>query len=138
MFRVFVAALLIAVIAPTAFAQDGATRRATKVIRAQEKEVLNRVTQRIEWDKQLTGSTLQVEVQPGGSVLLKGSVMSEAAKARALDLVETTTGVNTVTDELAVVKAVKVHEARPAPTYGNESAAPQVTLPAESRLIVKP
>ncbi len=136
MFRLLSATLLLALIAPTAFAQDGATRRATKAIRAQEKELLNRVTQRIEWDKQLTGSTLQVEVQPGGAVLLKGSVMNEAAKARAVDLVENTTGVATVTDELAVVKSIKVHEARPAASVV-ESGQP-VVLPAESRLIVKP
>ena len=127
---------ILALMTPVAFGQDGATRRATRTIRAQEKEVLNRVTQRIEWDKQLTGSTLQVEVQPGGAVLLKGSVKNDAAKARALDLVESTTGVTTVTDELAVVKNVRVIEARPSAPTGEvtQSAA----VPAESRLIVRP
>lgn len=126
----------------TAPAQDLATRRANRTILAQEREILNRVTQRIEWDKQLTGSTLKVEVQPGGMVLLKGSVMSESAKARAADLVENTTGVNGVTDELAVVRNVKVIDAttdapvdevatRPAP-------APAPAAPSASRVILKP
>ena len=104
--------LLVAPLVPTiASGQDMATRRANKTILAQEREVLNRVTQRIEWDKQLTGSTLKVEVQQGGSVFLRGSVMSDSAKARAVDLVENTTGVTSVTDELAVVKSVNVIDA---------------------------
>ena len=137
MIRPILAALTtLALVTPVAFTQDFATRRANRVVHAQEKELLNRVTQRVEWDKQLAGSTLQVEVQPGGAVLLKGSVMSDAAKARAVDLVENTTGVETVTDELAVVKSVKVHEAK-SPSRSSESAQ-STQLPSESRIISKP
>ena len=133
------AALVIVLVATSGFAQDAATRRANRTIRAQEKEVLNRVTQRVEWDKQLTGSTLQVEVQPGGTVVLKGSVMSEAAKVRAVDLVENTTGVESVIDELAVVKSVKIHDASSSPA-GSTSASASATAapPTVSRIISKP
>ena len=131
--------LLVLALAPSAtFAQDMATRRANRTIRAQEKEILDRVTQRVEWDKQLTGSTLQVEVQPGGMVLLKGSVMSAAAKARAVDLVENTTGVESVTDELAIVKAVKVYEAPSSTATTSAPVAAPTTVPTVSRIISKP
>ena len=128
--------LTLAVGGSISFAQDRATRQANKTIRAQEKEVLNRVTQRVEWDKQLTGSTLHVEVKPGGAVVLKGSVMSEAARARAVDLVESTTGVETVTDQLAVVKNGKVIQAKSAARAAD--ASDPASGPSESRIITQP
>lgn len=51
-------------------------------IEAQDREVLGRVVRRIEWDKQLVGSTIQYVVQPGGTVVLRGSVLSPAVKLR--------------------------------------------------------
>ncbi len=134
----FLVLLTLALVPSASFAQDMATRRANRTIRAQEKEILDRVTQRVEWDKQLTGSTLQVEVQPGGMVLLKGSVMSATAKARAVDLVENTTGVESVTDELAIVKAVKVYEAPTTATTTSAPLAAPVSVPTVSRVISKP
>ena len=44
---------------------------------------------------------------------MRGSVIDEAAKARAVDLVENTVGVTRVVDELAVIKDVKVIRPRP-------------------------
>ena len=129
--------LTLTLISSVALAQDLATRRAVKQIRAQEKEVLNRVTQRIEWDKQLTGSMLQIEVQPGGSVLLKGSVPSESAKLRAIDLVENTTGVATVTDEVAISHGSRVIEAKSAPASARSTEVIE-SVPSESRVISKP
>ena len=137
MFRSTAAALLtLTLVSSVALAQDLATRRANRTIRAQEKEVLNRVTQRIEWDKLLTGSMLQVEVLPGGSVLVKGSVPSESAKLRAIDLVENTTGVVTVTDEVAIAHGSRVIEAKPAPA--SRSTEVIESVPSESRVISKP
>ena len=132
--------LLALVASASAPAQDLATRRANRTILAQEREILNRVTQRVEWDKQLTGSTLKVEVQPGGMVLLKGSVMSDSAKARAVDLVENTTGVNGVTDELAVVRNVKVIDAAPEIPVEEVATRPVAApaAPSASRVILKP
>ena len=62
-------------------------------IAAQERELLSRVTDRIRWDKQLVSSTLQLVVHADGTVYLRGSVIDEAAKARAVDLAESTVGV---------------------------------------------
>ena len=127
------ALLALAVFAPATFAQDGPLRRAgraldntgknvrsmveTEVARgqvsAQERDVLNRVVRRIEWDKRLVNSALRVEVRPGGAVVLRGSVINDAAKKQAVDLVVNTIGVTSLVDELAVLKEVKVIEVRP-------------------------
>jgi len=102
-------------------------------INAQERDILHRVGKRIDWDKKMAGSTLRLEVQPGGVVILQGSVPSEAAKLRAVDLVESTTGVTSVVDQLAVVRSVKVIDARPAV----EVTAP-VVVPSGSKVIITP
>jgi hyperosmotically inducible periplasmic protein len=81
---------------------------------AEEREVLNRVSRRLEWDKHLFASSILITVQPGRVVTLRGSVASSIHKKRAADLVSSTVGVNSVVDELAVVKVVKVIETRPA------------------------
>src|SRR4051794_37872479 len=121
--RAFTAAALSLALVSSATAQDGPLNKVgraldqtgknirstveTEVVRgqitAQERDVLNRVGKRIDWDKQLAGSTLRLEAQPGGVVVLQGSVLSEAAKLRAVDLTENTTGVTSVVDQLAVV-----------------------------------
>ena len=157
MFRpAFAASFSLALIVSTASAQDGplskvgrALDRTGKNIRssvetevargqisAQERDVLNRVGKRIDWDKKMAGSTLRLEVQPGGVVVLQGSVPSEAAKLRAVDLVESTTGVTSVVDQLAVVKSVRVIDARPA-NPRVEPPAPIVTTPS-AEVIVRP
>lgn len=120
--------------------EDGVARGQ---ITAQERDVLSRVGKRIDWDKKMAGSTLRIEVQPGGIVILQGSVPSEAAKLRAVDLVENTTGVNSVVDQLAVVKSVKVIQAPPVVSESG-TAAPvievdrPVVVPPASKVIVKP
>jgi hypothetical protein len=81
---------------------------------AQEREVLNRVTRRLEWDKHLFSSSILITVEPGSVVILRGSVPSAVHKQRAAELVASTVGVNKVVDELAVVKEVKVIETKPA------------------------
>ena len=101
---------------------------------AEDREVLNRVIRRLEWDKPMAGSTIQIQVQPGGIVYLRGSVRSPGHKQRAAALVESTLGVARVVDELAVVKEVKVIQAKPA-TRVVEVDAP---APASTTVIVKP
>jgi hyperosmotically inducible periplasmic protein len=103
-------------------------------IDAEDREVLNRVMRRVEWDKALVGSTIQIVVQPGRSVTLRGSVKSSALKARAVDLVSNTIGVTAVVDELAIVKDVKVINAKPA-VQVIETTTPVVS---ETKVIVKP
>ena len=132
--RLLSASLLALVVVAPAFGQDGPIRRAgraldnagknirgrveTEVVRGQvsvfERDLLNRVSLRISWDKKLVNSTIQLVVEPDGTTYLRGSVLSEASKARAVDLVENTVGVTRVVDELAVVKEVKVIETTPA------------------------
>ncbi|WP_406696633.1 BON domain-containing protein [Singulisphaera sp. Ch08] len=170
------ALLSLALIASTSFAQDGPLRRAgraldatgknirsrveTDVARAQsavqEREMLNRVVRRIEWDKQFVGSALRVESRPGGAIVLRGSVTDEVVRLRAVDLAQNTLGVTSVTDELAVAKGARVIQASPIPSVIETS--PSVTtevkvtpggagpiiiestpsVPAEPKLIEKP
>ena len=101
---------------------------------AQDREVLNRVMRRVEWDKHLVGSTIQFEVQPGRTIILRGSVPSPVHKQRAAELVSSTVGVTKVVDELAVTKEVKVIETKPA-VQVIETTTPAVT---ETKVIVKP
>ena len=132
MSRSFAILLTFSITVAAAFAQDGPIRRAgqaldragkniryrveTEVARGQEaiqdREVLHRVARRIEWDRQFLGSTMRIEVQPGGRVVLQGSVPNDAVKLRAMDVVQNTIGVSAVVNELAV-KAVNVIKAKP-------------------------
>ena len=154
MARIFTASLLaFTLVGFAAVAQDGPLRRVgraldntgknirgrieTEVARgqitAQEREVLHRVARRIEWDKKLAGSALQLEARPGGVMVVRGSVADEAAKARAIDMVENTVGVTSVVVELAVVKEVRVIEPKPVVIESEP-----VLVPAETKVIVKP
>ena len=138
MTRIRLLALLALTVATSAtFAQDMATRRAIRTIRAQEKELLDRITQRVEWDKRLTGSTIEIDVQPGGAVFLKGSVPTDEAKTDAVILVENTTGVARVTDELAVTRSTKVYDAGSTGISATPARQP-VLAPSMSRIIAKP
>lgn len=80
------------------------------------------------------GSTIRFEVQPGRAVVLRGSVLSPTLKLRAVDLVSNTIGVTTVVDELAVVKDVKVINAKPTVKV-IETTTPVTT---ETKVFVKP
>ena len=63
--------------------------------------VAARVYGRLHWDKQLTSSTLDIDVKEGVATL-RGSVPTAKAKARALELTRETVGVIQVIDQLAV------------------------------------
>lgn len=154
--------LVVVTVTSMALAQDGPLRRAGqaldsagKTIRsrvesevargqltAQERDLLGRVTRRIEWDKPLIGSALQVEVRPDNAVVLRGSVSSEAARRRTLDIVENTIGVTTVVDALAVARDVKAIESKPSPPVIELSppipAEPDVFAPPEPKSNTKP
>jgi hyperosmotically inducible periplasmic protein len=154
MLRSFAAVLALALMVSVSSAQDGILSRTGRAldnagrnirntvdseiargqVDAQDREVLVRVMRRVEWDKQLVGSTIQFVVQPDRAVVLRGSVLSPALKLRAVDLVSNTIGVTTVVDELAVVKDVKVIKSKPAARV-IETPAPVTT---ETKVIVKP
>lgn len=114
-------------------------------ITSQERDILGRVSQRLTFDKQMVGSALQLTVRPDGAVVLQGSVADEAAKARAVDLAQSTLGVTSVVDELAVSTGVKVIQAAPAqviviPPVETRVVVPpgRVVVPAGSEVIVPP
>jgi hyperosmotically inducible periplasmic protein len=165
MFRALSVALAsLALISSAALAQDGPLNRVGRAldqtgknirstvetevargqINAQERDVLNRVGKRIEWDKLLAGSTLRLEIQPGGVVILQGSVLTPSARLRVVDLTENTTGVTSVVDQLAVVKEVKVITPPAPQVIETQSASPvievnrPVVVPPGSKVIVKP
>lgn len=64
--------------------------------------VKGRVYARLYWDKSLAEAPFQVETKDGGVVVLKGSVPSADAKHRAVELAQSTVGVNETVDELGV------------------------------------
>ena len=64
--------------------------------------VQGRVYARLYWDKSLAEAPFQVETKDGGVVVLKGSVPSAEAKHRAVELAQSTVGVNDTVDELGI------------------------------------
>jgi hypothetical protein len=60
-----------------------------------------RIAARLHWDKSLDGAQIQVLVK-GEAVELRGTVASQEQKQRAVQLVETTQGVERVSDLLTV------------------------------------
>lgn len=64
--------------------------------------VQGRVYARLYWDKSLEKSSIQIESKNKGVVVLKGSVASREAKRRAVELSDSTIGVNETIDELGV------------------------------------
>lgn len=148
-------AMTLVLVVSTAFAQDGILSRTGQAldnvgrgirnavdtgiaqgqVDAEDREVLSRVMRRVEWDKHLVGSTIQIEVQPGRTVLLRGSVPSPVHKKRTAELVASTVGVGSVIDQLAVVKEVKVIQ-QATPTARIIEVKPPV--PTDTTVIAKP
>jgi hypothetical protein len=146
--------LMTLALAGVAIAQDGPLQRAGQALdrtgknirarveteiaggqaAAEQWDVLHRVLRRIEWDKRFAGSTLRFESWAGGTTVLRGSVPNVRVKQQAVELVENTIGVIAVVDELAVVKEVKVIEAKPA--AGVIEVTPPVA--SETKVIEKP
>ncbi len=94
-------------------------------------EVVSRVYSRLHWDKALTTSAMEIEVQAGGIAILTGIVPDEAAKAKALALTSETVGVIQVVDQLTVGGPN-----RPAPVV--PGSAPIVAPAPSSTIIVTP
>ena len=64
--------------------------------------IRGRVYARLYWDKSLADAPFQVETKDGGVVVLKGNVPTSDAKRRAVELADSTVGVNKTVDELSV------------------------------------
>ena len=70
--------------------------------------VTSRVYSRLHWDKDLNGSTIEVDVKDDGVAILKGSVPSAELKAKAAKLAAETLGVKSVDDMLGVAPSGSV------------------------------
>ena len=96
-------------------------------------ELIDRVYSRLHWDKTLTGSALDLEVQAGGIAILRGAVPDEATRQRALILTRDTVGVLQVVDELTIlspsgiVPASPTASTRSTTTIGPASSATVIT-----------
>jgi osmotically-inducible protein OsmY len=66
--------------------------------------VHGRVYGRLHWDKDLTDSKIEIEMQ-GGTAVLRGTVQSLQAKTKAATLVRDTVGVERVDDRLTIESA---------------------------------
>jgi hypothetical protein len=95
-------------------------------------EVIGRVYGRLHWDKVLFATPIELEVQGGGTVILRGAVADEAARRRAVALVRDTVGVAQVVDELAVAPAPRAIPVVPGP------AAVKETTTTTTTTVVKP
>ena len=82
---------------------DGKLGSGLQVMRAtfDELGLDTRVSARIRWDKSLAGAQVQVSAK-GTTVELKGSVRDMKQRRRAVELAESTTGVEAVTDNLEI------------------------------------
>ncbi|HEV8060922.1 MAG TPA: BON domain-containing protein [Gemmataceae bacterium] len=74
---------------------------AVAAVPAAEPDVVARVTARLRWEKALEDTSIQVIASEGG-IELKGKVGDVAQKKRAVELAESTTGVDRVTESLEV------------------------------------
>jgi hyperosmotically inducible periplasmic protein len=100
---------------------------------AQEQELLARVYGRIHWDRTLIGSSMVLEVQEGGTTVLRGSVPTKVARDRAVVLARDTIGVTQVVDELVItpnVRIVPVPAPAPTPTARVTVVKPARVVPA--------
>lgn len=94
-------------------------------------EIVSRIYSRLHWDKALTTSNIELEVQAGGVAILTGIVPDGAAKTKALSLAADTVGVIQVVDQLTVAALT-----RPAPVV--PGAAPVIVPAPASTIIVTP
>lgn len=67
-----------------------------------------RVYGRLHWDKSLKGATIDLSMSGAGVITLEGTVATEKAKTRAVDLAQETEGVEQVVDHLAIRPAARV------------------------------
>jgi len=61
-----------------------------------------RVYGRLHWDKELNGSSIELEVRNASEAIIRGSVPTAAMKAKAVALTRDTVGVTRVIDELTI------------------------------------
>jgi hyperosmotically inducible periplasmic protein len=83
----------------------GAVERTIDQIRGdvQGMGIQARVMSRLRWDKALTDANIDVDVEAGDAVILKGAVASAGARSKAIELAQDTVGVSRVIADNLVV-----------------------------------
>ncbi|WP_435017826.1 BON domain-containing protein [Tundrisphaera sp. TA3] len=79
-----------------------------------------RIYSRLQWDKSLADSLIELTSEEAGVFILSGQVADEAARQRAVNLAETTVGVTRVDDRLSIRPA---GTPSPAPAKSKNRAA---------------
>lgn len=94
-----------------------------------DRQLLTRVFGRVQWDKGLIGSTIDLEVRNEGTVFLRGEVPTPEAKALAVSLATDTIGVTKVVDELSVVSPMEVETSDMPPSAATIRVRPSRVAP---------
>jgi hyperosmotically inducible periplasmic protein len=87
---------------------------------AYEQDLLSRVYGRIHWDKYLASSTLEIQTQADGTVILRGATADKVRKERAVALARDTVGITRVIDEITISPAV-INAPRVPPTTASST-----------------
>jgi hypothetical protein len=85
----------------------------------------------------LVGSTLELEVQDGGTAIMRGAVPDAAARERAVALARDTVGVTQVVDELTVLPPPRVILSTP-PTLTPTPPTATETTTTTTKTVIKP
>ncbi len=105
-----------------------------------EQDLLARVYSRIHWDKILVGSTLELQVQADGTVILRGAMTDKVSKDRAILLARDTVGISRVVDEMTVLPPARVIPASPSPAVSTGAATiikPAQVIPAPPATVIE-
>jgi hypothetical protein len=89
--------------------------------------LIPRVYGRLHWDKDLHESALTVKAE-GGTVTIRGTVSDEAAKAKAISLVQDTFGVTHVVVQLRVLSPSAAATSKRATSGPKTTIEPKTTV----------
>lgn len=98
-------------------------------------DVASQVDERLDSDKGLDSSKIEVRAGDGGAVELHGMVASQEAKDRAVSLARDTRGITRVVDHLAVVPKARVVSSPDEPDLVETASPPDSAPESTPRLI---
>lgn len=93
--------------------------------RVHDMNVASRIYGRLHWDKMLVNSNFDLNVEARGVVTLRGTVASDEARERAVQLAIDTVGVSRVIDQLAVQPGATT---APVPASKSIKARPKIEI----------
>lgn len=95
-------------------------------------ELSARVYSRLHWDKALASSQLDLEVHPGGVIVLRGVVPNAEAEAKAVSLAAETIGVTRVVTQLTVIEpSIEPLSTEPIPSPISSPDSRPIPIPVE-------